>query len=76
MYFAGFKVKMTGKMIRLYGRDWQEFTYLEGPKAGQTGHMPTKAEADRTAAQRSREWEEEQAGFQRLHETQTQGGTK
>ena len=62
-YFQGFKVKLTGKIVKFNNRNWQEFVYLEGPKAGQTGVAPTHEDAER-------EWQDQQDGFRRLRENQ------
>lgn len=69
-YFQGFKVKLTGKIVKFNNRNWQEFVYLEGPKAGQTGVAPTHEDAERDGKRRRQEWQDQQDGFHRLRENQ------
>ena len=37
IYFAGDKVKLTGKTYEKHGANWAEFQWIEGHKRGQVG---------------------------------------
>lgn len=69
-YFKGDRIRLTGKAVKINGRNWLEFLFLEGSKAGQTGVLPSKEDAARNEKQRRREWQEQQDGFRRLREGQ------
>jgi hypothetical protein len=38
-YYSGFKVKLTGNVENLYGDEFYQFFYMEGPQKGQEGWM-------------------------------------
>jgi hypothetical protein len=66
-YFRGDEIKLTGKIINEAGGEFEEFVYVEGHRAGQTGSRATKAELARQAERVKSERERMQAGFRRLH---------
>tara|TARA_R100001443_G_scaffold15266_1_gene25149 strand:+ start:1673 stop:1852 length:180 start_codon:yes stop_codon:yes gene_type:complete len=37
IYFAGDKVRLTGKTYEKHGENWAEFEWIEGHKKGQLG---------------------------------------
>ena len=59
-YWAGDKIRLTGKIQKIHGGDFEEFEYLEGHRKGTKGVRMTQEQREKDRPANKKKYEAEQ----------------